>query len=153
MKEATSISKLYMDLYHGNPWIDINIMSVIKNITASQAATQAIPGCNSIWEIVNHMILWRMNVLRRVQGELIKSPANNYFSPVKNSSHRAWLNTLKKLEISQQHWMQFLKTFKEKDFEKVYPGNQMNYYEHIHGIIQHDAYHLGQIVLLKKILP
>ena len=38
----------------------------------------------------------------------------------------------------------------EKDFEKIYPGNQLNYYEHIHGIIHHDIYHLGQIVLLAK---
>jgi uncharacterized damage-inducible protein DinB len=28
----------------------------------------------------------------------------------------------------------------------------MTYYEHIQGIIQHDAYHLGQIVLLSKLL-
>ena len=34
--------------------------------------------------------------------------------------------------------------------EKVYPNNGMSYYEHIQGIIQHDAYHLGQIVLLAK---
>lgn len=27
-----------------------------------------------------------------------------------------------------------------------------NYYEHIHGILQHDAYHLGQITLLIKYL-
>ena len=44
------------------------------------------------------------------------------------------------------------KTFDESDFDKIYPSNKMSYYEHIHGIIQHDAYHLGQIVLLTKLV-
>ncbi|WP_235811010.1 DUF1572 domain-containing protein [Aequorivita aquimaris] len=38
------------------------------------------------------------------------------------------------------------------DFEKEYPTNKHSYYKHIHGIIQHDAYHLGQIVLLAKMV-
>ncbi len=35
-------------------------------------------------------------------------------------------------------------------FEKIYPPEGQTYYEHIHGNIQHDAYHLGQIVMLAK---
>jgi hypothetical protein len=34
----------------------------------------------------------------------------------------------------------------------LYKSNGMTYYEYIHGVIQHDAYHLGQIVLLAKSL-
>jgi hypothetical protein len=46
--------------------------------------------------------------------------------------------------------MKLLKKFKRKDLEKNYSSNGMSYYEHIQGIVQHDAYHLGQIVLLAK---
>lgn len=151
MKETKRITKLLKDLYQGSPWIDVNLMDTLKNISAEQAAKKVSPQWNTIWEIVNHLINWRLNVLQRIQDKTIASPADNYFSPVKNVSEEAWQNTLKKLEDSQEQWMLALKKFKKKDLEKNYPGNGMSYYEQIQGIVQHDAYHLGQIVLLAKI--
>jgi uncharacterized damage-inducible protein DinB len=150
MKETKRITKLLDDIYQGSPWIDVNLTGALKNISAEQAAKKVSPQWNSIWEIVNHLISWRLNVLQRIQDEVIDSPANNYFTPVKDVSEEAWQNTLKKLEDSQQQWMLVLEKFKKKDLEKNYPANGMSYYEHIQGIIQHDAYHLGQIVLLAK---
>ncbi len=152
MKETERISKLFRDNYDGSPWIDVSVMPVLKEITASQASSRVLPEWNSIWEIVNHMIFWRMNVMKRVQGEVMKTPLDNYFFTVKNSSARAWITTLKKFEKTQQQWIKFLAKFKEKDFEKIYPGNKLTYYEHIHGILMHDVYHLGQIVMLRKAL-
>jgi len=98
------------------------------------------------------MISWREHDLKLVQGKAIKTPDNNYFAPINDTSETSWQNTLKKLEDSQFKWIDFLKKFQVKDFEKVDSINNMTYYEYIHGVIQHDAYHLGQIVLLKKSL-
>ena len=71
---------------------------------------------------------------------------------MRDISKKAWLNTLDKLEDSQEQWRLVLKKFKKKDLEKTYPTNGMSYYDHIQGIVQHDAYHLGQIVLLAKVV-
>jgi uncharacterized damage-inducible protein DinB len=150
MKELKRISKLLDDIYEGSPWIDVNLMDTLKNLTAAQAAKKVNPQWNTIWEIVNHLINWRLNVLQRIQAKTIPSPANNYFAPLPEVSEEAWLNTLDRLEDSQAQWRQVLKKFKKKDLEKNYPTNGMSYYDHIQGIIQHDAYHLGQIVLLAK---
>lgn len=78
------------------------------------------------------------------------SPENNYFNPVKDQSEAAWKATLRELDQSQEHWIAFLREFDQNNFDKICHSNNMNYYEHIHGIIQHDAYHLGQVVLLAK---
>lgn len=150
MKETARIAKLYEDLYNGSPWIGVVILPTLKKLTAKQAATRIYKDWNTIWEITNHMISWRDNVLRRMQGEVIKSPSHNYVLPVKDTSDAAWQLTLERLEYSQQSWLNFLKTFKATDFEKIYPNNNMTYYEHLQGILQHDAYHLGQIVILSK---
>lgn len=150
MKETNRSIKLFEDLYNGKPWIDVNLVNVLSPINAIQASKKIFPNCNSIWEITNHLISWRINVLQRVQGEIIKTPENNYFAPIQDTSENAWSEALNKLEKTQQQWIDFMKEFKEEDFGKIYSGNNMSYYEHIHGIIQHDAYHLGQIVLLAK---
>ena len=152
MKESERVVKLFNDLYDGSPWIDVTITDTLKNISAEQAATKIAPDRNSIWQILNHMIAWRENVLLRVQGNVIVTPNNNYFIEIPDTSETEWEKTLERLDNSQQQWINFLKNFTESQFDKIYPVNKMSYYEHIHGILQHDAYHLGQIVLLSKLV-
>lgn len=152
MKQTARISKLFNDLYDGSPWLGVNWLETLNNISAEQASKRIAEGRNTIWEITNHVIQWRLNVLRRVQGETIVSPDHNYILPVEAVSETDWKNTLEELAVSQQKWLDFLKNFDENQFSKIYPNNQMTYYEHIHGILQHDAYHLGQVVLLAKML-
>lgn len=152
MKGTPRISKLFNDLYNGSPWLGVNWVETLNKISAEQASKRIAEGRNSIWEITNHVIQWRLNVLRRVQGEVIVSPDHNYMLPVENTSESAWKNTMEALTVSQEKWLEFLKKFDENEFSRKYPNNQMTYYEHIHGILQHDAYHLGQIVLLEKLL-
>ncbi len=150
MKESVRIAKLFEDLYDGSPWIDVTILNNLNQLTADQAARRLYENWNTIWEIVNHMISWRETVLKRVQGQIISSPAHNYILPLKHTSEAAWKDTIRRLEDSQSAWLAFLKTFKSGNFELTYPGNGMTHYEHLHGILQHDAYHLGQIVIMAK---
>ncbi len=150
MQEQERIISLFQKLYSGSPWIDVNILDALRNLSASDASTKMSPGINTIWQIVNHIIDWRFTVLKRVQGEIVETPANNYFEEPGDVSQTAWDTSLLQLEKSQQMWVTFLGSFNEKMFEEIYKGGGMTYYEHIHGIIQHDAYHLGQIVLLSK---
>lgn len=152
MQEAKRIKKLFEDLYNGSPWIDVTIMDTLGNISAEQASKKIAPGRNSIWQIVNHITSWRENVLLRVQGNKIVTPNNNYFAEIENISEAEWHKALERLANSQNQWIRFLENFDESQFENIYPSNQMSYYEQIHGILQHDAYHLGQIVLLSKLV-
>ncbi len=150
MTESERIASLFTNLYNGDPWIDVTLVATLSNITAAQAQKRVLTNCNTIWEITSHLISWRLNVLQRIQGEIITTPANNYFETIQDTSEEAWNDTLVKLAETQRQWISFLKSITVDIFENVYPGNQMTYYEHIQGIIQHDAYHLGQIVLLCK---
>ncbi len=150
MEETARIKKLIADLYSGQPWLDVTIKNTLAHITPGQAFNKISPRWNSIWEILNHIIEWRKAVLLRVQGNTPESPADNYFRPVTDHSEAAWQDTLARLEGTQEAWITFMDQFNQADFEKTYPSNGSSYYDHIQGIIQHDAYHLGQIVLLAK---
>lgn len=152
MTERNRIKSLFEKIYNGSPWIDVTIVSTLENISHRQAHKRIFADCNSIWEITNHLIAWRSNVLKRVQGKKIKTPASNYIEKVENNSAKAWAATLKRFAKTQEQWLHFLEGLKPEQLETLYPGNNMTYYEHIQGILQHDAYHLGQIVLLKKAL-
>ena len=108
MKESLRLRSLFEKLYDGDPWIDISLVPVLKNISAKQAAARPMPNCNSIWEITIHMINWRKNVLQRMAGKTIKTPAHNYFEPITDVSEKAWAVLLKKMEKTQSDWTGFL---------------------------------------------
>ncbi|WP_149206476.1 DinB family protein [Flavobacterium johnsoniae] len=152
MSESTRISNLYQSIYNGNPWLEVNLDNTLKNVTAEQAYKKINPNLNTIWEIVNHLIQWRRNILERMQGEVTKTPDHNYFVPVLDPSEAAWEQSLQTLAKSQESWNAFFEDFNDADLAKIYVNNGHSYYEHLHGIIQHDVYHLGQIVILKKLL-
>lgn len=150
MEEISRTKKLFEDLYDGDNWIGITLWGVLSDITSEQAAQRINSTGNTIWEITNHLIQWRENVMQRVQGKTLTTPEHNYFEPVTDTSKKAWQQTLKQLKRSQDQWLELLRHFKPENLEKVYAPNQLTYFEHIQGILQHDAYHLGQIVLLTK---
>jgi uncharacterized damage-inducible protein DinB len=147
--ETQRIKQLFEDLYQGNPWLDVTLTGTLSIISAEKAAKKPGDG-NSIWEITNHLISWRENVLKRITGTTMVTPSHNYFVAVKDTSEAAWKQTLQNLEASQQAWESFLSNMKDAELSGIYPPNGHTHYEHIHGIIQHDAYHLGQIVLTAK---
>ncbi|MBL8016812.1 MAG: DinB family protein [Ignavibacteria bacterium] len=143
--------KLLKDHYNGNPWIDSTIAGTLKQITAKQAAAKR-GGFNSIWQIVNHMILWRTALIGRVMDKPVAHPDNNYIAEIKDTSAAAWKDTIKQFERSQKGIMKFLGSSEDKLLEKVSPSSGYSYFELVMSIVIHDSYHLGQIVLIKKMI-
>ena len=151
MDNVKRIKKLLGDHYNGVPWIDITIMGTLRSITAKQAAIK-IGGLNSIWQIVNHMISWRNALIGRVKDKPVAYPNNNYIAEIKNTTPKAWKDTLKKFEKSQKSIISFLNKSKDPLLEKISPTSGYSYYELVLAILQHDTYHIGQIVVIKKMV-
>jgi uncharacterized damage-inducible protein DinB len=145
------VQKLLNDHYDGVPWIDITIMGTLRSITAKQAAAK-IGELNSIWQIVNHMIACREALIARVKDKPVAYPDGNYISEIKNTTPKAWKDTLKKFEKSQKNIISFLNRSNDPLLEKISPTSEYSYYELVLAILQHDTYHIGQIVLIKKML-
>lgn len=153
MKETDRIRLLYTDLFEGDPWLDVNIISTLEAIDATLAARRVAEGRNTIWEIVNHLTSWRKNILERIRGNFIPAPEHNFILPVEDVSEEAWQAAIEELKATQAEWIQALEGFKDEDLERTENHkNRTPFYYYVHGILQHDAYHLGQIVLLKKLL-
>jgi uncharacterized damage-inducible protein DinB len=149
MKDMERFQKLFRDHYDGDPWIEINLRGTLDGVSA-KAAAKNIGSLNSIWQIVNHVIHWRETLLKRMKGQSAPTPANNFFEPVTDISEQAWTETLNRLQSSQEALLEYLAANEEADPDEKPPGQQYNRYELIEGMLQHDVYHLGQVVLIKK---
>lgn len=151
MKSSDILKKLLSDHYDGDPWIDVTLSQTFKKISTEQALKK-IDNLNSIWQIVNHMISWRETLLSRVKDESITVPDNNFIKEIEDTSEKSWERTLKRFKKSQMDIISFLSDSKDKVLDKVSSASGYTYYELIQAILQHDAYHLGQIVLILKLI-
>ncbi|MCE7055539.1 DinB family protein [Algoriphagus sp. AGSA1] len=152
MKESQRIRSLFSKQYNQNPWIGVNFVDKLAQITPELAAYKFSPKTNSIWEILNHLISWRELVLEGIHKNTYSSPSHNFFLPIKDPSEEEWNLTLDRLHASQEAWLEYFSSFEEGILEKKFGDHTYTYYELILGVLHHDIYHLGQIALLARVI-
>jgi uncharacterized damage-inducible protein DinB len=135
----------------GQAWHGPSLRELLDGVTAEQAAAKPIPNAHSIWELINHIIAWEQIATRRLEGEgEIEIPDEINFPPVTDASEAAWQATLQALEASHRSLREAVKKIDDARLEEIAPGASYSIYFLLHGVIQHDLYHAGQISLLKK---
>jgi hypothetical protein len=94
------------------------------------------------------MTAWRIFTVRRLQGD----DGYTVTDDLNFKTATSWENAITDLEKSQQELLTAVKSFPEEKLSDRVPhaSHQYTFYTLIHGIIHHDLYHTGQIVLIKK---
>jgi uncharacterized damage-inducible protein DinB len=153
MKETSRIRDQLERAYDGAAWHGPPLKAVLGSVTAQQAAAKPIPGVHSIWELVGHIIAWQRVVVRRLAGERIDDlPADENFPPVNEASEAAWTQTLQELDRSHRELAGAVTRLPDAHLNEVVRGQSYSIYVMLHGVVQHNLYHAGQIAILKKAL-
>ena len=147
--EINRIVKLFEDLQHGDCWIGNNFKDTLHGITAAKAAAANPAGANSIWQLTNHIIYWRTTVVNRLTGSDNPPPFKDFLLPAELSD-AGWKQTLHDFEAVYHVLRTALHTIKDEQLDKATVRKDQTFYQLIMGCLQHDAYHLGQMMLLKK---
>ena len=152
MNLTAQIAKHFRDVYTGGNWTDVNLKDTLADITWQQAITK-VYSFNTIADLVFHMNYFVSAVLKVLQGNPLD--AHNKFSfdhpPV--LSQEDWENLLNKTFTDAENFASLIEQLPEnKLWEDFSDKKYGNYYSNLHGIIEHNHYHLGQIVLIKKML-
>jgi uncharacterized damage-inducible protein DinB len=151
MTETHRINSQLKRAQEGQAWHGPSLRELLEGVTAEQAAARAIPNAHSIWELIHHVIAWEQIALRRLKGEEIPEiPDEMNFPPVNVAGEEAWQSTLKSLADSNQALRDGIKQIDDARLDELIPEGAYSYYVLLHGVIQHNLYHAGQIALLKK---
>ena len=151
MTETHRINSQLKRAQEGTAWHGPSLRELLAGVTAEQAAAKPVPNAHSIWELVNHVITWEQIARRRLEGEgQFEIPDEINFPPVTDVSEAAWQATLQSLEASHRSLREGIKKLDDDKLEETTPGTSYSNYVLLHGVIQHDLYHAGQIALLKK---
>jgi uncharacterized damage-inducible protein DinB len=111
----------------------------VAGLTPQQAAWTPSPGRHSIWQVVEHMMFWREDNLRRLAGGAKPTPdqlAAGNFPRITDASEKAWADTLRRFQDSQRRIGAAI-------------ADPKNSLERIAYLLPHDAYHFGQIMYLR----
>ncbi|MBS1754136.1 MAG: DinB family protein [Ferruginibacter sp.] len=148
--EINRILKQFAALQHGNHWTDNSFKQVLHGVDAEKAM-KAIEGkTNSIWMLVSHIIYWRTYVANRLTASNNPPPFTDFKLPSEINSN-TWHQALQDFESVYHLLRNAIHHFNEDNLDKPSPKKDQTYYELIIGCLQHDVYHLGQMMLIKKV--
>jgi len=150
MSETTRIADQLDRAFDGDAWHGDPLMTILDGITAAQAAARPIPNAHSIWEIVHHLVAWKTAVPIRLRGEVKEIHGAEDWPLVTDTSDAGWRNCLSDLRNSHAAFTAAVRAFPESRLNENAPARDHSYYVLLHGMVQHDLYHAGQIAILKK---
>jgi uncharacterized damage-inducible protein DinB len=157
MSEIERIADELQREHDGDPWHGSPLMQILQGINADQATARPIAGAHSIWELVLHITAWKNEVRRRLSGAPAGEPEEGDWPAAGPSSAQAWRQALDRLESAHRGLVAGIRAlpegrlFEPTNDQRDRPlGSGVSYYVLLHGIVQHDAYHAGQIAILKK---
>jgi uncharacterized damage-inducible protein DinB len=140
------------DAWHGSP-----LRELLKGVTCQVAATRPSRNVHSVWEIVLHITAWKNEVRRRLSGAPAGDPEEGDWPEVPSPTEDAWKAALDRLEQAHSALVAAVKELPEaklyeptNDPRNPAAGSGVSYYVLLHGVVQHDAYHAGQIAVVRK---
>ena len=140
----------------GNPWYGNSIFSALDKIS-SENVDHAFQALNdkSVSEYLLHMIAWQDFVLEKLRGNMsydIELGSEQDWLKNNSPSEDSWSELLTQFKNQNSEILNELKSRSESDFDQLVPGKSYTLSFMIEGLIHHNLYHLGQIVILNKLL-
>ena len=141
--------------FSGEAWHGDSLLEILDGITAAQATARPIKHAHSIWELVLHITAWDSAVRRRLAGESVDLSDEQNFPSVMDTSEGAWRRAIEQAKRVHGELIEAVSGLPDERLSEKVPGKKSepdwyNFYFMLHGVVQHEPYHAGQIALLKK---
>jgi uncharacterized damage-inducible protein DinB len=135
---------------NGEAWHGPHLEELLKDVSAAQATEHPVAGAHSIWELVNHIAAWNSILASRASGIVVNETPEQDWPPVTDTSATAWQKALKNLREARGKLRGNVEKMNDAQLDNIAPGKNHSLYVMLHGGVQHDLYHAGQIAILKK---
>lgn len=133
----------------GPSWTEVEIRPVLDGISDEQARSHPVANAHSIIELVSHMVVCMDEASLRLVGNPRELTTEEAWRDV---ADLPWSAAVEELEHAQSRLCDAVARLSAADLDRMAAGKNYSNYTLVHGVLQHNLYHLGQIVLLKKSL-
>jgi len=153
--ETSRIADQLRRAFDGEAWHGPAVLEILHGVTAADAAARPLPAGHNIWEIALHIAVWDDVARRRMAGKIVEPTPEEDWPPVPDTTAGAWERTQAHLKRTHEDLVRAVSDLPDARLEERVPGKEPSYntlYYLLHGVVQHELYHAGQIALLKKAL-
>ena len=152
MNLSIQIAKQLRDVHFGGNWTFSNLKDNLAGVTWQQA-TKKVYSFNTIAALVYHINYYVNAVTRVLQGNPINAKDKYSFDHPPIVSEEDWKKLVEKTWIDAENFANLVEQLPENRLgEDFWENKYGTIYRNITGVIEHIHYHLGQIVLIKKIV-
>jgi len=150
MMEASRIADQLRRAFDGDAWHGPALLELLADVDAATAAAKPVPDAHSIWELALHISAWDTACLRRINGEKIQLTGDKNFPRVPKPTPFAWHKAVADVKRAHNALVKTVAALPESRLRDRVPGKRYDFWHMLHGVVQHELYHAGQIAILKK---
>lgn len=137
----------------GPMWHGDAVNQLLHGVSAADANKRPVAGAHTIWELVLHMAAWANIARDRLSLKKQPTPTDAQDWPaVSGTSIEAWSDAQMRLSEAYERLAQQCEGLDDATFDAMIPGHDYNVEVLLQGVVEHGAYHGGQIGLLKRAL-
>ncbi len=152
MNTVQQIAKHFRDVYFGSNWTDVNLKDALADVTWQQAIAQ-VHDLNTIATLVFHINYYVNPQLEVLQGKPLQASDKYSFDLPPITNEADWQELVAKAFREATLFAEQVEQLPESKLHENFADPKYgSYYRNLLGIIEHTYYHLGQIVLIKKLL-
>lgn len=159
MRETERLAAEIDAAVDGDPWYGSSLTAVLDGVDARTAATRPPGGGHCIWEIVLHVTSWARYVAYRLEGGAPSEPVDGDWPAIRSYDGAEWELAVAGMRSAHADLATVLSGLATDELDAVTAetpmdsqGSPVTLYRISSGIAQHDAYHVGQIAVLKRVL-
>jgi hypothetical protein len=151
MNTPAQIAKQFRDFHYGGNYTGVNLKESLDGLSWEQA-TKKVNSFNTIATLVFHINYYVSAVLKVLEGGPLTGSDKHSFDVPPINSQQDWENLLDKVWKDAEKFSILVEQFPEEKLNEQFANEKYGtWYRNIHGLIEHCHYHLGQIVLIKKV--
>lgn len=153
MATPTQLAKQFREVYLNGDWIArTNLKAELKDLDW-KVATTSVKNLNTIALLTFHLNYYIGGVLQVIAGGPLDIKDKFSFDAPPITSQQEWEELLTSVWDNAEQFADRLELMEENQLELPFVKEEYgNYERNITAMIEHGYYHLGQIVLIKKLL-
>jgi hypothetical protein len=149
---SNQIAKHFKQVFFGGNWTSVDFTNVLKDVDWVMATTK-VKDLNTIARLVFHVDYYIDVTIKVLEGGPLDAHDKFSFDCPEIKNQEDWDTLRNKLFHDATTYAALIERLPDSKLEEIFCLEKYgNYYRNIHGLIEHCHYHLGQIVLIKKLV-
>lgn len=152
MPTSKQLAKHILQVYFGGNWTEVNLKDTVSNISW-ETAIKKTEGFNTILALTYHIHYFTKVQLRVIEDGILDGKDSESYKHPNISTQAEWETLHKTMWKDVERFTELLSELPNTILNQPFTNEKYGTYSsNILGLIEHTHYHLGQIIILKKMI-